>query len=796
MSEEEKDQILQDLDNAGSEILVADLTDLPRLVSISETFKRVAQSVGEDFPRVASSAQTCGWVLERIVLDERDNPEQDIDRIGAGITEMRSVVEGSQNDQDASYPDEIASLMDVENATGTAENGTGSDQEQSGSDEQGTDTPDKESAEQASSEQPETSSDEIENGEGEESAPQGSDDIEGLVDRDHLLQSVQISDPDLVGEFINEAQEHFDTADESLLILENNAGDEEAISAVFRAFHTIKGTSGFMGLTPISELAHKAENLLDEVRHGRISLTGDVADASFSALDTLKQLVSDLSEALSSDSSFTPSEQVVSTTGQLVQLLQKAGEAEGKEESGAAAVSTGAAAWKEESGEKSSAGAPGSKGGEEDNTAGEGGAQRESGDEQRDAGSTSQGSASGGNNAVRQTMKIDAEKIDNLLDTIGELVIVESIVTDHEDLANVKSPRLQRNLSQLSKITRSLQDMAMSMRMVPIDATFRKMSRLVRDLARKAGKEIELSVTGKEAEIDKGMVEKLNDPLVHMVRNSVDHGIEDTPEEREQAGKPREGHVQLNAFHEGGSIHIQISDDGKGLDREAIAQRAKERGVVSETESMSDEDVFSLIFEPGFSTAQQVTDVSGRGVGMDVVKSNIENMRGNVRIESEKGKGTTFTLVLPLTMAIIDGMHCKVGSEQYIIPLLSIIQSFQPTVDMISTVAGRGEMVPFRGNLVPLFRISELFHTEDAKQDPTEAIAVVVEDAGRRAALLVDELLGQNQTVIKSLGDGLGEVPGLAGATILSDGSPGLIIDIHGVVNMATGRAQQETAGV
>jgi two-component system chemotaxis sensor kinase CheA len=396
------------------------------------------------------------------------------------------------------------------------------------------------------------------------------------------------------------------------------------------------------------------------------------------------------------------------------------------------------------------------------------------------------GGATHAGKTVRQTMKIDADRIDLLLETIGELVIVESIVSQEVAERQGQARDLERNLGQLKKITRSLQDIGMSMRLIPIDNTFRKMGRLVRDLSKKSGKKIELVMEGRETELDKGMVEKLGDPLVHMIRNAVDHGIEPTADDRIAAGKPATGTIVLKAYHQGGNIHIDITDDGRGLDRDAILAKAVERGLATGEDNMSDEDIYSLIFEPGFSTAKQITDVSGRGVGMDVVKSNIESMRGNVRIKSQKGFGSTFTLVLPLTMAIIDGMIVRVGSERYILPLLSIIESFQPTKKMITTVSGKGETVPFRNRLLPLFRLSSVFKVSDAQSDPTKALVVVLEDAGRQIALLVDELLGQNQTVIKNLGQGLKHIDGIAGASIMPDGTPGLIVDVNGLVKLAT----------
>ncbi len=602
-----------------------------------------------------------------------------------------------------------------------------------------------------------------------------------------MCQPVPIEDPEITGDFISEAQEHFDVVEENLMVLENEPENEEAISAVFRAFHTIKGTTSFLGLSPIAELAHKAENLLDEVRKGHLSFKDKVVEATFSAQDMLKKMIEDLSRALSQGQHFIPDKGMVDVLNSVYEAMSSRNqgrsepqsfdeeETDTKSEQNDFKISEEMEKVKEED-------VPGKEGKETrtSQTAASNNGKYDPPDHSD--------SPAKSRREIKQTMKIDAERIDLLLDTIGELVIVESIVRQDPELNSIKSNSLERNLAQLTKITRGLQDMGMSMRMVPIEATFRKMARLVRDLAKKSGKEVELSMVGKETELDKAMVEKLGDPLVHMIRNAVDHGIEPSPEDRLAAGKNRSGHITLKAYHEGGSIHIEISDDGRGLDRQAIVEKALDRGVIQSADGMSEEEIYALIFEPGFSTAQKITDVSGRGVGMDVVKSNIENMRGNIRVHSVPGQGSSFTLILPLTMAIIDGMIVKIGQERYIIPLLSIIESFQPTKDMINTVTGKGETVPFRGRLLPLFRLGELFKVRDGESDPTKAIVVVVEDAGKKVALLVDELLGQNQTVIKSLGEAMGSIEGVAGASIMPDGSPGLIIDVNGVVKMATSR--------
>jgi two-component system chemotaxis sensor kinase CheA len=326
----------------------------------------------------------------------------------------------------------------------------------------------------------------------------------------------------------------------------------------------------------------------------------------------------------------------------------------------------------------------------------------------------------------------------------------------------------------------------MSLRMVPLKGTFRKMARLVRDLACKAGKEIRLVTEGEETEIDRTMVETLNDPLIHMIRNAVDHGLE-RPEDRERAGKPAVGTITLRAYHASGNVVIELQDDGNGLDREKIVARAFERGVLQADEDLTDADMFDLIFRPGFSTAQSVTDISGRGVGMDVVKTRIESLRGHVGVASRPGGGATFTLRVPLTMAIADAMLVRVGSQRYLLPTIRIQQSFRPEASSLSSAFDRhGWMVMVRGELLPIFRLSEIFGVPDAVADPREGLLILLEGKGRRCALMVDEILGQQQVVIKSLGPALGKIPGVAGSAILGDGRVGLILDVGGLLTLAT----------
>jgi len=578
--------------------------------------------------------------------------------------------------------------------------------------------------------------------------------------------STPIADRDLALDFSAEAQEHFEAADENLLILEREPENADAIGAVFRAFHTIKGVAGFLSLPPIGDLAHAAETLLDDVRKGKRVFDGVVVEVTFDALDALKNLVTDLREAAASGRGLPVRPEQATVMAALHAIL--AGEAA---ESATPAPDPSGPASEQDGPPEARKDAPGK-------TSPDGSA----------AEPPPPPRAAGGAKTVpeaAQTMKVDAVRIDLLLDTIGELVIAEAIVSGDPDIRKLKSVRVEKSLALLGKITRTLQDMGMSMRLVPIDPVFRKMARLVRDLAKKSGKKVDLAIEGGDTEIDKSMVEKLGDPLVHMIRNSMDHGLE-PGDERLAQGKSETGHIVLRAHHQGGNIHIDIEDDGRGLNREAILAKAIERGLIVSGEGLADQDVFAMIFQAGFSTAKQVTEISGRGVGMDVVRRNIEALRGNVLIRSTPGKGSVFTLALPLTTAIIDGMLARIGEETYIFPTLSILESFRPAPGLVHSVSGKGEVVSFRGNLLPLFRLSRLLGVSGGNDDPLRAIVMVVEEFGKHWGFMVDDILGQQQVVIKSLGEGMGSVPGLAGASILADGRPGLIVDVGGVIRLAT----------
>ncbi|MBR8224987.1 chemotaxis protein CheA [Burkholderia ambifaria] len=379
--------------------------------------------------------------------------------------------------------------------------------------------------------------------------------------------------------------------------------------------------------------------------------------------------------------------------------------------------------------------------------------------------------------AEGSSIRVGVEKVDQLINLVGELVITQAMLAE---TASAFDPalhdRLFNGMAQLERNARDLQEAVMSIRMMPMDYVFSRFPRLVRDLAGKLGKQVELVTFGQATELDKSLIERIIDPLTHLVRNSLDHGIE-TVDKRVAAGKDAVGQLVLSAAHHGGNIVIEVSDDGGGLNRERILAKAAKQGM-QVSDNISDDEVWQLIFAPGFSTAETVTDVSGRGVGMDVVKRNIQSMGGHVEISSQAGRGTTTRIVLPLTLAILDGMSVKVGSEIFILPLNFVMESLQPSNDDIYTVGNGERVVRVRGEYLPLVALHEVFSVEDARTDPTQGIVTIMETEGRRFAMLIDELVGQQQVVVKNLETNYRKVHGISAATILGDGSVALIVDV------------------
>jgi two-component system chemotaxis sensor kinase CheA len=640
---------------------------------------------------------------------------------------------------------------------------------------------------------------------------------------------------ELVRDFLQESGDGLGTADEILLNVESAGATPDKVNALFRVFHTIKGVAGFLELSEVVGLAHCTESLMNEVRDGHAPLTGETLDLVFKATALMRNLLDSLKQAVEAGVELVPNPDTPPLVERLKARIARIEAETASPEAAAPAPAPVASApvlaavpsapvpaavpsapvlaavpsapmlaapppvpsapvpsAPLPSAPLAAAPAPMAS------------APRPSAPPPYASAPTpsapggfsplasapppNPSAPEGGGPTVsklKETVKVDLERVDGMVEMIGELIIVESMLKHAPEINGAASLRLRNSLSQLGKISRDLQSAAMRMRTVPVHTTFQKMARLTREVGRKAGKEVVLTTSGDGTEMDRAMVERLEDPLVHMVRNAVDHGIE-RPEVRVAAGKPACGTLTLSASHKGGSILVELTDDGKGLQREAILRKAVQKGIVSNPAGLTDAEVFALIFAPGFSTAEKVTEVSGRGVGMDVVKRNVEGMRGQVVIESVPGKGSTFRLVLPLTLAIIDGMLVKVGPERYLIPSLSIVEALQPTPAMLSSMAERDELLTVRGQVMPLLRLSTMLSVDQARVDPTTALVVVVESGGKRVGLLVDQVLAQQQVVIKSLGQGVGKAEYYSGAAILSDGCVGLILNIDKLCSLIT----------
>ena len=563
-------------------------------------------------------------------------------------------------------------------------------------------------------------------------------------------------DVPLVLDFITESTEHIESAEAALLELETIPDDKEVLNKIFRAFHTIKGMAGFLNLTEIGSLAHSAENLLDLARKGELVLTGGNTDVIFESIDMLKKMIVGLKESVEAG-------KAVAAQKYLPQLLAKLDlSAQGKDLSDSLDTPQGQ---------------------ENDKKLDEVLAVE---DDPKTRSTASQGNVKARTHTSDEKIKVSTTRLDNLVNMAGELVIAQLMVAEETGTKLTSQHDLNRKVAHQGKIIREVQELSMSMRMVPIAGVFQKMARLVRDLSHKAGKKINFVTAGEETELDRSIVDKIADPLVHMMRNSVDHGVE-SPPERAKTGKDKTGQIELRAFHQAGNIVIQIKDDGKGLDKKRILEKAIENGVVQAGQELTNEEIFKLVFHAGLSTAKKITSVSGRGVGMDVVKKNIEALRGKVDISSVRGEGTTFTIRMPLTLAIIDGQIVKIGRQRYIIPINTIVRTFKPQVNQLSSVQGRGEIVNIRGQLLPMVRLYKLFGIAPTSENPADSLLVVVEEDESRCCLLVDELLSQQQVVIKNLGEGLGKVKGVSGGAIMGDGRISLILDIPGLIELALG---------
>jgi two-component system chemotaxis sensor kinase CheA len=563
-----------------------------------------------------------------------------------------------------------------------------------------------------------------------------------LSSTQYLAQSFA-QDKELLTDFVLEAREHLDQIEQHALALEKDPAAAESIHSVFRAFHTIKGLAGFLDLGTIQKIAHAVEDLLDRVRNAKIVVTPAIVDVVLESADHLKNEMNVI-ERKNAGAVPGPPIDHQRLLCKIQQII-----ADGDAPAGPTLPP-----------------APVTLRGRADNSV--------------------PASAQSTKTHDAFSVRVETAKLDTLMDMVGEMVIAQTILCHDPLLAASKDPRLLGEITQLTRVTTEVQRAAMGMRMVPIGQLFQRTARLVRDLSRKAGKQVVLEVAGEDTEVDKTIAEELSDPLLHMVRNSIDHGIE-LPEERASADKDRTAHIRLSAYHQAGQIVVEVSDDGRGLDRKKILAKALQNRMVQADDHLSDAEVYQLIFEPGFTTAEQVTGVSGRGVGMDVVRRNVQKLRGRIETQSTPGQGATFFVRLPLTLAIIEGLVVVVGSSRFIVPIYAVREMFRPTPRMLSTVQGRDEMALVRGRLLPIVRLHRRFALATTVVGPCQGLLVVVDSGDQQFCLLVDDLIGKQEVVIKGLGETFKDVSGLAGCAILGDGRVGLVLDMDGIYR---GKAQ------
>ena len=705
------DRLQEQIDRIAESLVLLDSTDLQALARLHDLFQGLHETLVAEENSASNVAKECSGLIEKIVLREIADIDAAVNSLNDWTTNLQSIIHGDRKTAPAA-PAKAKSVSKRKAAPVTA--------------------PAVETASAAAN---------------VEAAPVA------VAGDPGLLVELSGADPSLLAEFLNEAKDHCQAAEQQMMELENGADYESKINAIFRSFHSIKGAAGFLDLKPIMTLAHESETLLDMMRNGTLKVNAEISDVIYSSIDGLRKLLSTTEDVLGSGK---PVDAAPLTRELIVRL--RAVIAAPKSASDTPAVTQVPTQARDTSarpevGSMTAAASP-------------------------DADSKSRTTEQ---SQVKEMVRIDTERLDRLVDTIGELIIAESMVGHDEEFLQLAPPRIAKNVSHLNKITRELQEMGMAMRLVPVKSTFQKLARAVRDLTRKSGKKIELVMSGEEAEVDRSIIEHIGDPLMHMIRNSVDHAIE-SPEDRAALGKPETGHIWLRAFHRGGSIHFEIEDDGKGLNCDEILAKAIEKGVVERNRDLSEKEIIQLILLPGFSTAAKVTDICWRGVGMDVVKKNIDALRGQLEIDSTVNKGTKFTMKLPLTLAMIDGMLVRVGSERYIVPTVSVIESVNLANQNVFTISGARETINLRGSLLPIIRLVELFELEKAGAN---SVVIVAEDNDKRVGLVVDELVGQRQTVIKSLGPVFSRQKWVSGGALLSDGTIGLILDISGIVHLA-----------
>lgn len=551
-------------------------------------------------------------------------------------------------------------------------------------------------------------------------------------------------------DFLADASELADTLEQSLLNLDKQPGDAELIHEAFRCLHTLKGDAGCLGLTQLERLTHAAENLLSPLRENPAAMETTLPQTLLAVVDHLRRLIHHLSTQ--GNEGEVVADSFITALNWLAETQEVPAEAEPEiamEQVAAIEIEPTPQAAAPPA-PKTPATAPLHK-----------------------TQTTATPQHPGQKNDF---VKVTTERLDRLMDAVGELLVAQAMLLQEPELRQVHNPRLMAKAALLGKITRDLQEVASAMRMVSLKATFQKVDRLVHDLSGVARIPITLTFSGEDTELDRNVVETLRGALVHLVRNAVDHGIENA-DQRRQLGKPAQGHLHLEAFHESGKVVVRLRDDGQGLNAEAILAKAQRLGLADENATPTQAEIFQLVFRPGFSTAERVSEISGRGVGLDAVKKSVESLRGRVEVDSTPGAGATFTIRLPLTLAIVDTMVFRCGQERFLMPSESILEVLRPRPEQHHTVAGKGEMLLLRGALLPMFRLHRMMNVVAAQTNPTQALVLVIEGETGPFGLLVDEVLDQQQVVIKALEGPFGHLKELSGGAVLGDGRVALLLD-------------------
>ena len=590
-------------------------------------------------------------------------------------------------------------------------------------------------------------------------------------------------------DFLTEALQLLDDSEQAFLALESDKNNADLMNQIFRLAHNLKGTSRAVGFGDVAEFTHEMENLILQLKEGKLEITDGIVSLLLECNDHVSVMIKMLNMDL--DSRFDSKDIIVkiqdALTGKLTSSTPVAAAAPVVEEHTfeEESISAEDIALLQSFEDNLNAPAPvlsieqKEKRAESffptEKPAEKSAEQAASQVEHKATPEAKKAGAPVNKGAEDDSIRVSLSRVEMLNNVVGELVIIQTVLNQHRD--EVANPLMLKSLSHLAKLSKEIQNISMSLRMVPLKQTLQKMQRIVRDTSKALNKKVALELVGEETEIDKTVLEHLADPLVHIVRNAVDHGLEST-EGRVASGKDEEGVVTIKAYHEGTNLVIEISDDGKGINPKIIREKAIEKGVISANAIMSDDEIVNLIFHPGFSTKSEVSEISGRGVGVDVVKTNIEKLSGEVKVITELGKGSVFKVVLPLTLAIIEAMVTQIGEERYIIPLGQVYESLSPTKDIVHHVNGVGDCLKIRGEVIPLFKISKALQRNIVEKPLNEQIAIIVNNNERSFAVLVDDILHQQQVVIKKLGEEIKNQKGFMGSSILGDGRPAFILDL------------------